>query len=67
MLKLDTATYLATQDNPGGPIARLVEDDVEPMLPITDVHGKVSRASAAAYLVAYVLMAGLLGYLFLAL
>jgi hypothetical protein len=64
MLTLDTATFAATKDNPGGPVMLLVEDGVEPQRPITDADGNVSKASAAAYLVAYALMACFVGYLF---
>lgn len=64
MLTLDTATFAATKDNPGGPVMLLVEDGVEPQGPVTDADGNVSKASAAAYLVAYALMACFVGYLF---
>lgn len=64
MVTLDTATFAATKDNPGGPVMLLVEDGVEPQGPVTDADGNVSKASAAAYLVAYALMACFVGYLF---
>ncbi|RSU88666.1 hypothetical protein CA256_21220 [Sphingomonas koreensis] len=67
MLKLDTATYLMTQDNSAGPIVQYVDDGFEPYGPVTDTDGNVSRTSAAAYLVAYALLAGAIGYLFFAL
>ena len=67
MLKLDTATYLVTQDNPAGPITRLVDDGFEPHGPVTDDNGNISKASATAYLVAYGLLAAFVGYLFVAL
>ncbi|WP_156397210.1 MULTISPECIES: hypothetical protein [unclassified Sphingomonas] len=67
MLKLDTATYLITQDNSAGPIVQYVDDGFEPHDPVTDANGNVSRASAAAYLVAYALLAGVIGYFFFAL
>lgn len=66
MLELDTATFLATQDNAAGPVTRLVDDGFAPNGPVTSADGSVSKASAAAYLVAYGLLAGLVGYLFLA-
>ncbi|AKH18738.1 MULTISPECIES: hypothetical protein [Sphingomonadaceae] len=67
MLKLDTATYLITQDNSAGPIIQYVDDGFEPHGPVTDANGNVSRASAAAYLVAYALLAGVIGYFIFAL
>ena len=66
MLKLDTATYLITQDNSAGPIINFVDDGFEPHGPVTDAEGKVSKASAAAYLVAYALLAGVIIYFFVA-
>lgn len=47
MLTLDTATFAATKDNPGGPIMLLVDDGVEPHGPVTDTEGNVSKAGAA--------------------
>ena len=35
MLTLDTATFAATKDNPGGPVMLLVDDGVEPHGPVT--------------------------------
>lgn len=67
MRELDTATFLMTQDNPAGPIIQYVDNGIEPHGPVTDADGNVSKASAAAYLVAYSLMAGFVGYLFFAL
>lgn len=67
MLTLDTATFAATKDNPGGPLMLLVDDGVEPHGPVTDADGNVSTASAVAYLVAYAILAGVIGYFFLAL
>lgn len=67
MRELDTATFLMTQENPAGPIIQFVENGIEPQGPMTDSDGNVSKASAAAYLVAYALMVGFVGYLFLAL
>jgi hypothetical protein len=67
MLKLDTATYLITQDNSAGPIVRYVDDGFESHGPLTDVDGNVSKASAAAYLLAYTVLAAFVGYLFFAL
>ncbi|MAX00659.1 MAG: hypothetical protein CMN72_13665 [Sphingomonas sp.] len=66
MLTLDSATFAATKDNPGGPVMLLVDDGVEPHGPATDAEGNVSKAGAAAYMVAYALLAGFIGYLFLA-
>lgn len=66
MLTLDTATFAATKDNPGGPIMLLIDDGVEPHGPVTDTEGNVSKAGAAAYLLAYALLAGFVGYLFVA-
>lgn len=66
MLKLDTATYLITQDNSAGPIIQFVDDGFEPHGPVTDADGNVSTASAVAYLVAYAILAGVIGYFFLA-
>jgi hypothetical protein len=67
MLKLDTATYLITQDNSAGPIIQYVDDGFEPHGPVTDANGNVSGASAAAYLIAYALLAGVIGYFIFAL
>ena len=66
MLELDTATFLVTQDNAAGPVTRLVDDGFAPHAPVTSADGSVSKVSAAAYLVAYGLLAGFVGYLFLA-
>lgn len=66
MLTLDTATFAATKDSPGGPIMLLVDDGVEPHGPVTDAEGNVSKAGTFAYLLAYALLAGFVGYLFLA-
>ncbi|KEQ54762.1 MULTISPECIES: hypothetical protein [Sphingobium] len=67
MRELDTATFLMTQDNPAGPIIQFVENGIEPQGPMTDADGNVSKASAAAYLVAYAILAGFVGYLIFAL
>ncbi len=67
MRELDTATFLMTQDNPAGPIIQFVDNGIQPQGPMTDADGNVSKASAAAYLVAYALMLGFVGYFFLAL
>lgn len=67
MLTLDTATFAATKDNPGGAVMLLVDDGVEPHGPVTDADGNVSKASAAAYLVAYAILASFVGYLIIAL
>jgi len=64
MRELDTATFLMTQDNSAGPIIQYVESGIEPQRPITDADGNVSKVSAAAYLVAYALLASFVGYLF---
>lgn len=64
MLKLDTTTFLATQDNPGGPIVQVVDDDVETFGPTIQSDGRVSSGSAIAYLLAYGLLAGLIVFLF---
>lgn len=66
MLKLDTATFLVTQDNAAGPVTRLVDDGFAPHGPVTGPDGSISKASAAAYLVAYGLLAGFICYLFIA-
>ena len=66
MLTLDTATFAATKDNPGGPIMLLVDDGVEAHGPVTDADGNVSNTSAVAYLLAYAILAGFVGCLFFA-
>ena len=65
MLRLDTATYLATQNNPASdPIINYVDDGTEPMMPATDIHGRVTKGGAISYLAAYAVLAGFLVYLF---
>lgn len=66
MLRMDTATYLATQDNPAGPIINFVEDGIEPIMPATDNEGRVTKSGAIAFLVAYAVLAAVLLYFFLA-
>ena len=61
---MDTATYLATQNDPAGPIINFVEDGTEPMIPATDDHGRVTKGGVIGYLAAYAVLAGFLGYLF---
>lgn len=56
MLKLDTATFLATQENPAGPITRLESDELGSAGPVTDAEGNVSKLNAAAFLAAYALL-----------
>ena len=67
MLSLDTSTYLLTQDNAAGPIVQLAEDGFEAQGPIVGGDDNLSRASWAAYLTAYALLAGFVGCLLLAL
>ena len=65
MLKLDQVTYFASENRPGGPLSQYVNEDIETGHS-ADPIGSVSKAGAAAYLVAYALLAGFVGYLFLA-
>ena len=66
MRRLDTALFLATQNDPGGPIITDVEDGIEPMMVVTDDEGQVTKSGVFAYLAAYMVLAALLLYFFLA-
>ena len=62
---MNTATYLATQNNPASDlIVNYVDDYTEPMMPATDIHGRVTKGSAIGYLPAYAVIAGFFVYLF---
>ena len=62
---MDTTTYLATQNNPAAdPIISFVDDGVEPMMPATDEHGRVTKSGAIGFVAAYAVLASLLLYLF---
>ena len=65
MQKLDMAMYAATQDNPGGPVYMMVEDDTQQVAPHTDDAGKVTRGGAIGYLIAYALIFGVVAYFIL--
>ena len=64
MLRMDTATYLATQNSPGGPIINFVDDGAEQITPATDEHGRVTKGGAIGFVAAYAVLAGLLLYFF---
>ena len=65
MLRLDTATYLATQNNPASdPIINYVDDGTEPMVPATDAYGRVTKGGAIGFLASYAVLAAFLFYLY---
>jgi hypothetical protein len=66
MLKLDTATYLVTQDNPAGPIIQFEDDGFEPQSAPVDGRGNVTYRGEAVYLLAYTVLAAFVGYMFIA-
>lgn len=64
MLRLDTSLFIATQNDPGGPIITDVDDGIVPMIPATDSEGRVTKSGAIAYLLAYAVLASFLVWLF---
>ncbi|AOF98570.1 hypothetical protein [Sphingobium sp. RAC03] len=66
MQKLDMAMYAATQDNPGGPVYMMVEDDTAQIAPYTDETGQTPRGGIIGYAVAYGLLIALIAYFMLA-
>ena len=67
MLKLDTATFLATQDRPGGPIYLMEEDRVESITPLLDENGKPTEGGKIGYVLAYAILMAFFAYLYFAL
>lgn len=61
VLNFDLDTYLRTKDLPGGPTLTVVEEDVPAIEMITDSDGKPTRGGLIGYVLAYALMAGLVG------
>ncbi|PBN42977.1 hypothetical protein [Sphingobium sp. D43FB] len=65
LVKFDTDTYLRTKDLSGGPLYGIVEEDISEIQIVTDKSGNPTRGGVIGYALAYILMAGFVGALFI--
>lgn len=65
IVKFDLNTYNMTKDLPGGPTYVMVEEDIPEIQMIRNEHGQATRGGLIGYVLAYVLMAGFVGAMFL--
>ncbi len=60
--RLDLDMVRRTQDLPGGPVHILIEEEIPDIGMMTDSSGNPTRGGLIGYAIAYLLMAGFVGY-----
>lgn len=64
VFKTDMTIYGGTMQSPSGPTVLLVEEDIPEIEMISDENGVPTEGGRIGYVVAYCLMAGLIGYMY---
>ena len=62
--KFDLNTFNLTKDLSGAPALAVVEEEISEIAMITDEEGNPTRGGMIGYVLAYALMAGLVGAMF---